>query len=269
MSSLLVHSPHICSQFSSPCSKSTATGFATSVPSAALSLSFWHACRNTPEHRALLAVPCPPPPAFQLSDGFQICPPLVSQRQMFICRAVLRARAAVPLRRDPAEAGGRWRTWCLSGWMGCGAVASLAWTEPVSEPEGDPDVEALQRARTATGCSGRAGWEKGSSARTNGQLLVPSYFCFAYSKGGCQGLQPCNGAVAFSCQKNDLDSTEKFTSDKILVLGCLGYPWACGNTAGAGKEGWRHLLRFTVGLRMGCAAALREELLDTFQMDPH
>lgn len=123
--------------------------------------------------------------------------------------------------------------------------------------------------RTATGCRGQAGWEEGSSARINGQFLFPSYLRFAYSEGGCQELQPRNGAAAFSCQKDDLNSTEKFTADKILLLGCLGYPWACGNAAGAGKDGWRHLLHFTVRLRMCCAAPPRDVLLDTLQMEPH
>lgn len=111
---------------------------------------------------------------------------------------------------------------------------------------------------------------KGLFCENKQAVARPFLFLFrVYSKGGCQGLQPCNGAVAFSCQKDDLNSTEKFTSDKILVLGCLGYPWACGKAAGAGEEGWGHLLHFTMGLRTGCAAPPKEELLDTFQMDPH
>lgn len=95
-------------------------------------------------------------------------------------------------------------------------------------------------------CRGRAqpqgaeaGWAGGSPARTNRQFLFPSQLRVACSKGGCQGLQPRNGAAAFSWQKDGLSSAEKFMSNKPLVLGWLGHPWARGNAAGAGKDGWR------------------------------
>lgn len=47
----------------------------------------------------------------------------------------------------------------------------------------------------------------------------------------------CSGAAAVSCQKDDLDSAEKFTSDRILLPGRLGCARARGNAAGAGRDG--------------------------------
>lgn len=137
----------------------------------------------------------------------------------------------------------------------CGAVSSLAWTEPVSEPGRAPDVEQLQRA------VGR-----GLFCKNKGQRLIPSHVRLHTPKVAARDCSPATELwppavrkmISFLLKSSYLT---KFVYWAVSgIRGLVGMPqereWQVEALATVPRE-----------VKDVCAAPPRKR--DTVQMEPH